>query len=1250
MATITTVKERIAQLNQASFQILCDALLAREGYSGIVALGTEEGKEKTTPGTPDTYFCTTEGKYIFAEYTTQQKGLIAKIRLDIDKCLDEGLTGIPLYDIAEIIYCHTSSNIRPVDDRDLKIFCEEKGIKLTIMGVDSLAEKLMNYPAIIKDHLGLTIDSEQIQTIEDFVRQYNCNSMSATLGTDFLFREKEFDQINKAFDSVNVVLLVGPAGVGKTRLALEYAKHHANTRNEKLLCIHNRSLPIYEDLKVYFEKPGEYFIVIDDANQLSEIEHVIEYVNKADLGYTIRILMTVRDYAVSKVKLDLSGVVYYETVSITPFTDEEISSLMKNHYGILNQVYLDRIVQIAEGNARIAMLTGKIACESNRLDSIYDVSDVYSNYYGTALQEAGVNSNNRLLIAAGIMAFLNSIHLDYIDPIMPILESKAITIKDFIEDIHLLHEQEIVDICNDKGVRFSEQCMANYILKHVYVDKRIISLSAMIEACFGAYRERTVDAVNTLLGVFQNSELHDFVRKEILELWEKLEIDDSPVFLDFLRAFFPVNELKTLLIIQNRIDKIAPMFMRPEDINTEEGKNYQNISDDIITILGGFSYSENLDAALDLFFQYYLKRPDLYMQFYHATTSFFSIDKHSAEHSYKTQILFFTKMMNYSQNGGNEFISVLFSDIASHFLMLEFSPYENIRSGKGITLFRIPLAMSQGVREYRRLVWEYLLVLASKESYKQNIKRILRKYGNAIYDCSKDVILFDEDYIWQLSQMILSPEYLEDCLIVQSLQKVFEVAGQHPKWVRLFNNCEKYRLYQTICGPKWDLDITFDERKKKKEDGIRAHILSTTKKPEMIRDIVDLFVESNGIENGNSYELAEGIDTAFQTIEDDKDNYIKCSTLLFSAKTINGINIKHIVKTLFCLISPHEVLNLIIECSQNNRNDWLFAYYYAIPQDLINQDELNGLYRFLMDESDRDIQSSSYRDISFLDKYLTLDDDVIITASKIILKKKEYSPFMVSLYFGPQFNEYNIHPNEVILKFKKDITLLEQIYICLSDFNHHIDYHGSFLSALFDADKSFVKVFAEWFVKKAEKEYIAECRPIIKVFLQEENYLDALDYIVDKSIASASFPTMIVPRIIKLILDPLNDQDNDCLEKKDCWIKHYIDMNCTKIEKIGYLFEALSEISIERAREYIVYLVECNDNYAIFEAIPLTPLSYSWSGSSVPLYSSWVEQLEQLLPCFSGLKFIKHKARVQQVIESYRNRIKAEEIADIING
>src|SRR3712207_7307401 len=61
----------------------------------------------------------------------------------------------------------------------------------TLFRSDSLAEMLMNYPSIIKHHLDLTVDSEQIQTIDDFIKQYDSNAMAATLETEFLFREKD---------------------------------------------------------------------------------------------------------------------------------------------------------------------------------------------------------------------------------------------------------------------------------------------------------------------------------------------------------------------------------------------------------------------------------------------------------------------------------------------------------------------------------------------------------------------------------------------------------------------------------------------------------------------------------------------------------------------------------------------------------------------------------------------------------------------------------------------------------------------------------------------------------------------------------------------------------------------------------------------------------------------------------------------------------------------------------------------------
>ena len=141
----------------------------------------------------------------------------------------------------------------------------------------------------------------------------------------------------------------------------------------------------------------------------------------------------------------------------------------------------------------------------------------YSVYYSSALVESGLESDTQLLATAGLIAFLRTLHIDYIDPLEAVLEQCQLTKETFIEKLYVLHKLEIVDICNDKAVRFSEQCLANYILKYVYCDRKIISLRTMIRSCFNVHQERTLSAINTLLGVYHVDELHTFVGKEMAQ-------------------------------------------------------------------------------------------------------------------------------------------------------------------------------------------------------------------------------------------------------------------------------------------------------------------------------------------------------------------------------------------------------------------------------------------------------------------------------------------------------------------------------------------------------------------------------------------------------------------------------------------------------------------------------------------------------------------------------------------------------------
>ena len=637
------------------------------------------------------------------------------------------------------------------------------------------------------------------------------------------------------------------------------------------------------------------------------------------------------------------------------------------------------------------------------------------------------------------------------------------------------------------------------------------------------------------------------------------------------------------------------------------------------------------------------------MQFYHAATSSFSVDKHSSEYGFRIQILFFTKMLEYCKNDKDNLVELLFIGVASHFLQLKFSPCEDTRNGKGVTLYYIPIELTPGVKEYRELIWKHLLSVASTSSWHQRIKNILRTYGKTVYDCSKEVVEFDASYIFELLKQVLSPENLADCLTAQSLQGILAAAEYPTDELHPYLDSPKYKLYQLIIGPKWTTETSFEERRNTKEAAIQEYMISAANKFSAFEEIFQIFVDRAMDDGHICYEAAEGINIAMKSLMGSEEDYIRCASLILSSETITGIEIYQIAKTLFSMLTSQEVLELLGNSNQQHRNEWLFAYYHEIPANNINQTELAGLYVFLKDNSDRDIHLSSGRDIDFLDKYLSADPHVIIAASEIILKKKEYSPFMVCLYFEYQFNEFHIHPSAVIQKFSQDINLLEQIYLCVKENGRLADLSGKFLSTLLEADKGFIKKYIKWFIRKSEKAMLAESDPDVAAFYSQDEYLYILDSIVDKAILSVQFPPMIVSKIIKKLLI-FSNKNKGMHEKCDCWIKHFIECYYHDKQKMHFLFAALTEISIAQAAEYIALLINCTKNYDIFEAIPLTPSSYTCSGSLVPTYSSWVENLEKLLPLFVGLDYIEHKNRVQQLIEYYRKKIKEEEISDILEG
>ena len=1241
---IETIKQKILELDAGSFQNLCDSYLSKIGYQDIVSLGGKAGTRKTTLGTPDTYFSTPDGKYIFVEYTTQTRDLFKKIKKDLDKCLDESETNISHNDILEIIYCHTSANLRPSQDKELKDFCQNVGIKLILIGIDKLAIDIYNnYRILARDFLGISIDSGQILTLDDFIEEYNSNKLAAPIDTEFLFREKEIEDINKAFEENNIVILNGVAGTGKTRLALHYAKNYIDSHNAKLYCISSKALEIYEDLKLFLNTPEEYILVVDDANQLSaRLGHIINYANMQSKDFNVKILITVRSYALQQVLNNIQTRASYSVIDINLFTDDEIKKLLKTSLNILNQNYQEKIIEIAEGNARIAILAGKLACQSKNLNSINDASQLYDDYFGVYLNNE-IDCNEELGICAGIVAFLEAFHLDYIDDnILTILKEKGINKKQFIENIKKLHEREIIDIYNDKAVKFSEQCLSNYFLKYIFFNKKSLSLSSIINIGFQNYRERIISTINILVNIFANKELIEFVSNEIKIVWKKLKSENSPYFFDFVKIFFRVNPTETLVILKRKIEqeKSTIIDMSNTDILIE--KNYQKIDNDIIEILSSFSGTIDFPTSLELFFQYYLKCPNLYKNFYYAVNQYFGINRESIKNDFYTQINFFRKLKEFSNNWKEKNITFLFLEIVENYLKFFFNSAENGRKIGTVEFYNFSLKTSKSVQKYRKFIWESLLKIAKNSRYKNKIWYILYSYGtDRIEKDSLTILEFDLEYIKKLLNFNFPPNNLKNCILANNLLNIFYKIGytKESLFTEYFNS-DFFHLYSLLKGADYRRERDFEKIENIKKQSIEKYLVNASYVEQ--KCLIDVCYECENINKQIEWEITDSLRVVFDVLTD--ETYVSMVKYYIDKNTPLNLNPSKLVKKLFKLISKSEIFNLINNSNLKYKNSWLCAYFSELPKNLIEKEDLQNMYTFLEDTSDKNITFSSCycRDINFLEKYEFIDENVFIKCSEIILSKNTYSIFMVYLYFQSLFNLDNYSPKEIIIKFSDNLKILEKIYFILLLFDENsFDYNGLILKELYLARPTILNNLIEFLICR-KKDYF-DFPKKYQSFFELPDYI----YIYNKFFQNLSSYESIF-NILEIILLPSSKKI--ILNRQDDFIKYWITEFSNNELKMECLFNALDKLNNDAKKEYINFFIKKNESFEDFKKIPLIPTFTDnlVSGSFIPLYSNWIEYLKSLLSIFVGYKWLEHKGYIEKQIDYLREKIKSEETKEFL--
>ena len=1237
MATITDVKRRIQELSPAPFQEFCDTLLHKIGYGKVHGYGMKAGTGQTTRGNPDTYFRKDNGKYVLVAYTTQQDRVFDKLKEDIEKCLDTTKTGLNNDDIEEIICCHTSSNLKAGDDKTLHQICKTKGIKLTILGIDEIANQVHNrYRSLVKDYLGLNIDTNQILSVGDFVAQYDANKMSAPLSIPFLYRETEKAEIVSALKTDTVVLVFGKAGVGKTRLVLETIEAFAQNEGYNLLCVKNNNLSIYDDLVCATEHEAKYLFFIDDANELADLRQILNYTTKRYLGFEVKVIVTVRDYAKARVISEIIEFCTPYTIGILPFSDKEIEGFIGANFQISNELYIQQIIRIAEGNPRIAYMAGRLAIEKENLSAIENVSELLDAYYEKFLAET-IGADTELCVTVGILSVISAIVFSKVHIVQDILFKYGINIDRFETKIRQLASMEVVEIRMNQVATISDQCFANYMLYYVFFKTRIIPFSEILEIGYKYFRNGVLKGISTVLSIFHSEETKAYCQDEINKVWLSLEKSQDSCYEEFAKDFHIFRPETAFQIAIKKVNRIPNSEM--DVFNIDFGRNAHFSEDDILGFLAGYQLSDYIGYVLEILLNYCSKQTETLISGYKWLENNYGIDPTSIRYGFYTQSLISEFLYKEILNGNSIAMSIgcQWSD---YILGFEFHPTEMGRE-RNFIYYTLEMHYSEPLNKLRQICWGSLCKIANWNEWHHIILKVLDHYVWSLRrKPDAQIVKGDFACISTLLQ-IMNSNRISYLKVIDGLLYGAEQLSIEPnkEWYEKLTGDDWY-LYKILVNDYATSNLDYEEYEEQRESKL---IDFSTK---LLDSKIDNWVKSLELilsqqEAGtDSYSINEGIEIIVQQFDIDRMHLFMKAFIRFGSNI--SINPSIVLVPLESKIGSESLFQILDETDFPQKNPWLFSFFDSLGVEQANYTMLNRLLSFFRSDSDKSVLSSTYRNLRLLDKFLNIEPNIYLICCSIIFDKREYSRFIVKIYFYKLFAGSTYSPKDLLVLFNSDLLFLQHIYFYMLKYEEGTDYDGVFLREFINFDDGLLKKYAEVFWEKMKNHDNYEYNRIYSLWYSQ-NYISIFDELLHSIPNGLS--TLVISKAFRYILA---QRGHDILLRKRQleWLIHTVVDNA-RGERIELVFAIISELDEYVRREAIKTFLTVNPDFDTFCRLPLVPNNWVSFGSLIPSYQKQVDFLESLVPFMSGLRYLSHRETITKKIEAINKWIENEKLDEI---
>lgn len=989
--------------------------------------------------------------------------------------------------------------------------------------------------------------------------------------------------------------------------------------------------------------------MVDDTNRIARFEYVLQLLRDQGDDQTIKIIATVRDYALQSALESAHPFGGGAIVELRPLREEQIKELAREEFGIHNHMYLERISEIAQGNPRLAVMAASLAVRENTIQSIADVSTLYDQYFATIRQDLGDLTDTTLLRVVGVISFFRVIDRSNAEFMGAISDTFGITPDAFWQAALRLHELEVVDMYENEIVKVSDQVLSTYLFYLSVFRKQVLDYSLLLEHFFPRFRYQLIDSLNPILVAFDGDVVKEALRPHVDRTWRTLqERGDDEGLLNLIDVFWFVKQTDALVYVGDRIRSLDPERRPISELQFVMSHNLPP-TPSILGVLDNFRYAEETASrvAVSLLLDYLDKRPaelplvlrmliERYGMTHRSYLSGFRVERNTADVIWER-----------ANGGADELVSRVFLAIAESLLQTHFNTNEP-KGKNSISIIQFDVLATPELFEFRRTLWQRVFSLYQRPALKEAVLNLLQKHSHSGYQVkNKEVITRDAEEVQPFLRSALEPSIYRDCAAVHGYLDLLD-------WIEIEVDEE---LRRRFTNEAYELsEMLLDDRKERRQLGleeyerVRQERLAAYIEGFDLHSFEEFFERCGEILRASDHstheyqisaaitrvliQLAQRDAALFETV---LDRYLHAG---------NSLNLGPwaLAPTLVQLSGSDRSYEILSTGNYAGKRSWLFGYFMALPPEAATRERLQKLYELYEKASWQEL----LRDFDYLLKFVAADESVVLRVTGILVEKaRTESNF--GQHLSDLFNEHSALSEKLQEIFAKDVGLLKEAYFYACEADQHNDYDGHAFDILLNMDPNFGQ---EWVAQMfATNEWVSrhdDSRNYMFLW-RRDDHSAVVERLIEAIRAEGRGKFYSDSYLLNFFVlhDGIKD-GQEVRDRQDSFLDTMIERRHTDKDLMRMLFAVIRNLGRERLRNRLSTFIRHNQDFEAFAVLPLKPDSWSWIGSAVPVFQAEVDFLESLLPMLNTLELLRHKQRVEHMIQSLRDDIEREKRRDFI--